>query len=200
MDCFDLLSLRQAIGSFVVSALCSRYSLSNGEISRMEGRHVTPEGSRKALNLMSRLNIRNEWNAKVESVRQGVGDMVGIDNIQFMPNFAQIAEEIRKPDSFRSELELETELATIGQTALLYFKGLEDFLRKEGFSGDEMLQEAFREAVTAKTVGLRVVEKLESSKKWNEAVIHDGVLWLQCEPREWRTNPHQVAEGLMKLL
>lgn len=156
---------------------------------------------RTSLPLKARVNIRNEWDAKSSDLREDIGRLVGSPGIQFVVDFAQIAEELKKPTRSESELDIEVDLARIGSSVLLYFVGLRDYLKGVGFEGDDMLQGGFQEAVATNMVGLRIVEKLETKLQgWNEAVIHDGVLWLQCQARAWGTRTSQVADGVMKLL
>lgn len=56
--------------------------------------------------------------------------------------------------------------------------GLKYNLIREGFEGDDMLQEGLAEVVTSKTFKLRVV-KATTKGATNETVIEDGVVYLQ---------------------
>lgn len=59
-----------------------------------------------------------------------------------------------------------------------YSDGLRYNLVREGFEGDDMLQEGLAEVVTSKTFRLRVV-KATTKGATNEIVIEDGVVYLQ---------------------
>jgi hypothetical protein len=59
-----------------------------------------------------------------------------------------------------------------------YFKdGLKWQLEYQKFKGDDMLQEGLAEVLSSKTFKFRIVDKLK--KGYNEAVIEDGVGYLQ---------------------
>jgi hypothetical protein len=87
----------------------------------------------------------------------------------------------------------------LGSRTIEYLESLPSALERDGFDKDDMLQEALQEAVSTKTVAVRLVEKLERNT-YNETVIQDGKLYLQTVPKNWSVNTDQIANGIIDLL
>lgn len=80
-----------------------------------------------------------------------------------------------------------------------YFDGFVSQLNWQKFEDDDMLQEGFKEAVDKNEVALRIVDKLQQGS-YCEAVVEDGILWLQSTPTRWGTNISNAAENLVDKL
>lgn len=101
---------------------------------------------------------------------------------------------------------------------LLYRDGFKYQIERQGFKGDDMLQEGFVEGVPSKKIAIRVVEKTKNGS-YNEVVLEDGVVYLQVwlfvsppgtrllthpffktTPENWWCNVSDVGSGLLDLL
>jgi len=137
-----------------------------------------PEGSTATLSFAARSSIRQSYDPKIESVRARVAEILARPDIKFNPNFEENfaklqAESKVKKTGLRKDWE-----TVLGSYTFLYFKGLASQLEWQKFPDDELLQEGFNDVADKGEVVLRIVDKLESGS-YNEAVIQDGVLYLQ---------------------
>jgi hypothetical protein len=72
-------------------------------------------------------------------------------------------------------------------------------LERNGFKDDVMLQEGFQEGVSKNEIAVRVVSKLVKGT-YNEAVIEDGVLYLQMTPDNWWVNVGDIGSKILDIL
>ncbi|KFH43542.1 hypothetical protein ACRE_056920 [Hapsidospora chrysogenum ATCC 11550] len=80
--------------------------------------------------------------------------------------------------------------AQLGPFVHLYFDGLLGYLEYHGFGADQMLREGLLEAVKGGEVRFRLVDEIK--RPYNEAVIEDGVLYLQVSTCSMKGHlPHE---------
>ncbi|KAL0949187.1 hypothetical protein HGRIS_009265 [Hohenbuehelia grisea] len=140
-------------------------------------------------------SIRSYYDPEIDEVRQQIADILALPDVVLDANFTGVYEAMLagKPSSrsWKSE---------IGKVALANFKeGLLNSLEKQGFKGDDMLQEGLAEVLTSKTFKLSVVPKLEKGSV-NETFVRDGVCYLQTTPDNWWYNVPNMGDGLVNLL
>ncbi|KAG6849910.1 hypothetical protein H0H93_003778 [Arthromyces matolae] len=75
--------------------------------------------------------------------------------------------------------------------------GLKYQLERQGFKGDDMLQEGLAELVTTKTFQIRVVKK---TKNTIETVLENGTVYIQMTAEKWWYNASDAGAGLVDLL
>ncbi|KAI0409299.1 hypothetical protein F4802DRAFT_243833 [Xylaria palmicola] len=151
------------------------------------------------LSYVARTSIRKSYDPKVEGVRARVGALVAKPDIALNPNFdanfAKLLEEGRaKKSALRDDWQ-----ENFGSWTLLYFEGLVTQLEWQKFEDDDLLQEGFQEVIEKGEVVFRVVDKLVKGS-YNEAVIEDGVLYLQTTPKTWGSNMTDAAAKLVDML
>jgi hypothetical protein len=135
-----------------------------------------PPSGASALNLVARNWVREYYDPEIENVREAIAEIVGMENLKLTPNFEQNATELAKlngPSGWDTQ---------IGRATLEYFQSVQSALERQGFKGDEMLQEGFQEAVDKGEICFRVVEKLKTGS-YNEVIIEDGILYAQVRVR-----------------
>jgi hypothetical protein len=133
-----------------------------------------PPGGAKALNIVARNAIREDYDPKIEDLRAAIAALVGMPDLKLNGNFEHNAEELAKLGE-KAEYQWDKK---IGQTTLSYFEGVQQAIETQGFKGDDMLQEGFQEGISNGEICLRIVHKLKKGT-YNEIVIEDGVLYVQ---------------------
>lgn len=153
------------------------------------------------LGLRSRQSIRSSWDPHAESLREEFARIIGLSDIQLVPNFEANSEFIssRLKSNEDGSSGQQDYLERIGEVTKWYFDGLKDYLISSKFDKDDMLQEALQEAISSRVIGLRIVEKLEQ-KTYNETVFSDGGMWMQAAGRDWPCNVSDVGSTIMDLL
>ncbi|RMZ86778.1 hypothetical protein DV736_g5994, partial [Chaetothyriales sp. CBS 134916] len=148
----------------------------------------------QAYNLVARNSVRDDYNSKVDEVREKIASLVGVKEIKLAPHFEENAEALSKSKDSPNDWD-----GILGKATLSYFKGFAYQLTRAGFENDDLLQEGFQEAISKKEIALRVVDKLEKGT-YNEVVVKDGVAILQTTPRYWWTNVDDVGLNILDLL
>ncbi|KAI0445183.1 hypothetical protein F4803DRAFT_508803 [Xylaria telfairii] len=156
-----------------------------------------PDGA--SLSYMARTSIRENYDPKIEEIRTRIGELVGKPDIKLNPsweeNFAKLQEESKKK---KTDLTKDWE-QYFGAWSRSYFDGLVSQLQWQKFEDDELLQEGFNDVISKGEIVFRIVDKLVKGS-YNEAVIEDGVLYLQTIPAKWGTNTDNAAEKLVDML
>jgi hypothetical protein len=126
-----------------------------------------------AFNIDARNSVRDKYDPNVEEVRSSIAGLVNMPNLKLNSNFEHNASMLAKSADQNPSWDTQ-----IGSATLSYFSGVENHLKRQGFKGDEMLQEGFQEAVEKGEICFRIVDKLTKGS-YNEVIIEDGVLYVQ---------------------
>jgi len=131
-------------------------------------------GGSSAFNIIARNSVRSDYDPKIGEIQEAIGKLVGIPDIKLNPNFENNAAALAKAgDQVRDDWDKQIGGATLG-----YFGGLKYQIEYAGFKDDDMLQEAFQEAIPKNEILLRVVDKLQNGT-YHEILVEDGVLVIQ---------------------
>ena len=151
------------------------------------------------VSFVSRQNIEKDYEPFIADVSSSIEGILGKPlklEPNFDENFAKVLQESQKP---KTDLARHWEKA-FGKFTIGYFKGLQSQLEWQKFKGDDMLTEGFFDAVDKETVVIRIVDKLEGANRRNEAVIKDGVLYIQTTAGQWGVNANDAANKLTDML
>ncbi|KAI1164144.1 hypothetical protein F5B18DRAFT_650863 [Nemania serpens] len=156
-----------------------------------------PDGA--SMSYAARLGIRGDFDAKIETTRARIAELVARPDIKLNPNFEEnfsklLAESKVKKNGLNRDWQEQ-----FGGWTQKYFEGLASGLEWQKFEDDELLQEGFNEGVEKGEVVFRIVDKLQQGS-YNECVIEDGVLYLQTTPKTWGSNISDVAQKLVDKL
>ena len=163
-----------------------------------------PEGA-KELDFNAKRSIRDDYDAKIDSVSEKIKKVLALPVLTLVPNFeanfaAITASELAaKESSSQSGLWDREWQKHIGALTLQYFSDFAEHLEYAGFGKDDMLQEGFKDVIEKNEIAVRVVERLERGT-YNECGVEEGVVVLRTTPGYWGTNVRQAGEGLMDLL
>ncbi|KAI0597100.1 hypothetical protein F4775DRAFT_602901 [Biscogniauxia sp. FL1348] len=144
----------------------------------------------------ARADIRREYEAQIEGTRARIGALLGRPEVRLEPGFAGTWAALSSAkDEVRDDWE-----GLLGAFTRLYFEGLARQLEGQGFGSDELLREGLNEALTTGTIAFRIVGSLGDGELYNEVVVEDGVLYLQCTAKTWGVNIDDAAEKLVDKL
>lgn len=125
----------------------------------------------KPLNHTARVGVREDYESKIEAATKELAKYLGKE-VPFDPNFDETWAKLSASSETRDDYP-----ANLGNFTLKYLEGLNWYLKCQKFDTDDMLQEGLTEAIENNLIKFRIVDKL--SKSYNEAVVEDGVLYLQ---------------------
>lgn len=132
-----------------------------------------PAPGASAFNIVARNSVRDNYDSKVEEVRSAIATLVNMPSLKLNPNFdhnsSMLAKTAKDHDTWDRQ---------IGAATLDYFSSVESALKREGFGGDDMLQEGFQEVISKGEICFRIVDKLNKGT-YNEVHAEDGVLYIQ---------------------
>jgi hypothetical protein len=132
-----------------------------------------PAPGASAFNIVARNSVRDKYDPKIEEVRSAIATLVNMPSLKLNPNFDHNSSMLAKTAS-----DHETWDNQIGAATLDYFSSVESVLKREGFAGDDMLQEGFQDVVSKGEICFRIVDKLNKGT-YNEVHVEDGVLYIQ---------------------
>lgn len=143
----------------------------------------------------ARTSIRTQYDAEIDKVRNKVSSALQRDSLTLDPNFDAVYAKLKgaadADDNWQENL---------GSYTKGYFSAFADWLDSQKVASDEMIREALNEGIESGKVVFRVVDGEKMKSSYNEAVIEDGVLYLQTVPKYFGTNIHYMAEKLMDQL
>ncbi|KAM0812051.1 hypothetical protein AB5N19_14368 [Seiridium cardinale] len=140
------------------------------------------EGSSEPLSFATRTGIRQDYDPKIEEIREKIANLIAKSDIKLNPNFKE---------TFFAKLKEESQIKKDRAPRRLG--------EWQKFEDDDLLQEGFNEAVDKGEITLRIVDKLKEGS-YGECEVEDGVLYLQCTPKTWGTNVTYLAEKLVDKL
>ncbi|TFK73350.1 hypothetical protein BDN72DRAFT_834754 [Pluteus cervinus] len=155
---------------------------------------------RQGYSLVVKHSIENDYEENIEELRGEIADLLGLkmNDLILDPNFE---ENYATLEAYKKD---KTWQESFGQASFKYFSdGLKATLESKGFKNDELLQEGFAEVVTTKTIKIRIVTKLETTKNkksTNEPILENGVLYLETTAEYWGYYCSSAAEGLLEIL
>ncbi|RDB28048.1 hypothetical protein Hypma_002190 [Hypsizygus marmoreus] len=153
------------------------------------------EVPRAGLSIVAKTSIENSYNSEIDDVTSAIADILNIPDLVLEPNFEENFAALRE-----GEVDDKGWESTFGNATLQYFSsGLLNQLEKQGFKGDDMLQEGIAEILTSKKIKLRVA-KATKNNSYHEVFFEDGVLIIQTMPKHWWFNVRDVGNGLVNLL
>lgn len=144
----------------------------------------------------ARRDIRGQYEPEVGGVQDGLRELLGDAELTFVPNFESNFAKIRAAEEGGRDREWKE--GNLGNFTLQYFKAFVEYLKSNSFGSDDMLKEGLLEVMEKKEVHFRLVD--ETKKSYNETVVEDGIVYLQCKPSYFGTNIDQIAEGLIDIL
>lgn len=155
-------------------------------------------GGGPTMGTKTKLSISRSYTPKIGEVQADIGKLVEMPDITLNADFdtvyaALATEHAKKPlprDNWEDQL---------GSIALEYFRGLLTCMRWKEVGSDELLREAFAEAVTKKEARLRVVETTKS-KNTGQCAVEDGILYLDFTPQNLYSNCNNVAANIVDAL
>ncbi|KAJ3513001.1 hypothetical protein NLJ89_g3186 [Agrocybe chaxingu] len=147
----------------------------------------------EGFDLLAKHSIETEYNAEIETVQEEIGKTLNLPDVVLDPNFEEnYSKLLKKADKDWQR--------TFGRATFEYFNdGLKSQLERQGFKGDEMLQEGFAEGVPSKTFKLRIVDKTKSGST-NETILEDGVVFIQTTIDNWWYNVYEAGSKVVDLL
>ncbi|KAH7018298.1 uncharacterized protein B0I36DRAFT_335691 [Microdochium trichocladiopsis] len=175
------------------------YCLDEAVLEKALNEAPAAEGSDSKLSYSARADIRREYEPKIGDIQKKVAELLANPDIKLNPNFDALYASLLAESKVKKTELREDWQKSIGYLAREYFDGLVSQLNWQKFEDDEMLQEGFKEVVDKNEIALRIVDKLKDSS-YCEAVVEDGILWLQCKPTTWGTNISYAAEKLVDKL
>ncbi|GKU05340.1 hypothetical protein FLAG1_04364 [Fusarium langsethiae] len=148
--------------------------------------------SPRPMNFIARTSIRDGYNNSIGQIQEKLKDMLKQD-ISLVPNFEANFKKLNGSSDADSGWE-----RNFGNVHLAYFDGLVTQLEYGKFGEDDMLQEGLLEAMDKRAVHIRIVD--QTKRSYNEAVIEDGILYLQTTPTNFAVNISQVASDIIDIL
>lgn len=136
-----------------------------------------PEGSETGLPYNAKNSVEKGWTSKAEELRSSIADVLNNPDIKLTPNFEATFQKLTAAKAAGASLAVNEFDVSLGNFTAEYFSGLASYLKYKDFDKDDMLQEAFNEAVSKNEIAFRVVDSTKGT--YGECVIEDGVLFLQ---------------------
>ncbi|KAL0568175.1 hypothetical protein V5O48_013812 [Marasmius crinis-equi] len=147
---------------------------------------------REGLSVRAKQSIKDKYDECIDELRDDIAEMLAMPELIIEPSFEENYKALKAAKTEDSWEE------TFGRGTYAYFEGLKDQLARQGFKGDEMLQEGVAEMATEKKIVFQVVSK--TAKEYNEIVLDGGVIYLRTTPAKWWVNVAGAGEGLVDML
>jgi hypothetical protein len=127
----------------------------------------------KPMNFRARMSIARGYNPSIQETQRRLNALLG-GELALVPGFEAAFDKLRASEE---DERVEDWDAQLGPFVHLYFDGLLGYLDYHKFGADQMLREGLLEAVKGGEVRFRLVDEIK--RPYNEAVIEDGILYLQ---------------------
>lgn len=142
-------------------------------------------------------DIEQEYERRIQEVLNKIRTILAAPNLVFSPNLEGNSTSLTtcgvKKEKFGQGWDRALREATID-----YYDGLRSQLEWQGFKGDEMMQNGFKEAVPTLTVSLLVVPEI--TRKYNDCMVENGVLVIRTKPEAWWSNVDAACDQLSEQL
>ncbi|POR37052.1 Uncharacterized protein TPAR_02755 [Tolypocladium paradoxum] len=169
------------------------YALSTDNLTQALNQAPAPPSL--SMSFLARASIRTHYDAEIAETQAKIKSQLQRDVVLdagFEAVFAKMkASGISDDDRWQENL---------GGFVRAYFDAFSNWLQREKVGDDELLREGVNEAVESGKVAFRVVDEGKMEETYNEAVIQDGVLYLQTVPQYFGTNIGYIADKLMDKL
>ena len=128
---------------------------------------------REGLSLRAKHSIAESWEENIDGLKKQLAAVTGISDsdLTLEPNFEENYKVLKSGKSDDGWEE------SFGRASFDYFENFKDNLIRQGFQGDDMLQEGLQDSLTSKKILLQVVSKIEAS--YNEVILKDGSACIQ---------------------
>lgn len=164
-------------------------------------------GSGPALNLAARSGIRNDYDPKMGNVETESRRLLKCPTLTFVPNFeanyAKVRTYVDTLDREDKSWPLDDKCdESLGRLTVQYFEGFLSWVQNKNFRKDEMMQEAFKDAVEKNEVELRVVDDLPGypGNSRNDCIIEEGRFVIRSKLTSWGSNTMNASERIADLL
>ncbi|KAJ3493451.1 hypothetical protein NLG97_g4721 [Lecanicillium saksenae] len=139
----------------------------------------------------TRIDIKNYYEKKIAEVNEQINTALKKE-YTLEPGFeAAYAKLSGTKANFKDNL---------GSFVYHYFNALAKALVRQKFDSDDMLQEGLNEAVESGKIAFRIVDASQMKETYGEAVVENGVLYLQTSPDYYGSNIDDVADKLIDQL
>ncbi|KAG6889160.1 hypothetical protein C0995_003338 [Termitomyces sp. Mi166 len=150
---------------------------------------------RAGFSIVAKNSIEKYFNSEVEDLTTAIGEILALPDVVLDPNFEANYEALSAHNKTDTDWH-----RNFGKATLSYFSdGLKYQLERQGFKGDEMLQEGLKELLTTKTFQVRVVNKTKNNATI-ETVLENGTVCIQMTAEKWWYNSSDAGSGLIDLL
>jgi len=147
---------------------------------------------REGFSIVAKHSIDEHYTSEIDDVQKEIGEILAMPDVVLDPNFEENYAALLVKDNKEWQ-------KTFGRATFQYFNdGLKYQLERQGFKGDEMLQEGIAELLPSKTFKVRVVKKTKNSPP--ETILEDGTFYIQMTPDRWWSNTSDAGKGLIDLL
>ncbi|ESK83380.1 hypothetical protein Moror_15647 [Moniliophthora roreri MCA 2997] len=148
---------------------------------------------REGLSIRAKKSVQEEYEENIDDLRDKIAETLAMPNLVIEPSFEENFKALKTAKGDNSSWE-----ESFGRATLGYINGLKSQLERQGFKGDEMLQEGLAEVMTAQKIVFLVVPEIK--KRYHEVILEDGVLYLRTIPNEWWVNVDEAGSGLVDML
>ncbi|KAG6909389.1 hypothetical protein DXG01_000689 [Tephrocybe rancida] len=149
---------------------------------------------RAGFSIVAKNSIEEHYNSEIEELTTTIAEYLALPDVVLDPNFEANYEALTAGKTDKDWHE------RFGKATFAYFSdGLKYQLERQGFKGDDMLQEGLAELVTTKTFQIRVVKKTKNNATI-ETVLENGTVYIQMTPDKWWYNASDAGSGLVDLL
>lgn len=158
------------------------------------------EKLKNEVDFVAKRGIHEDWDKEVTRILEQAREQLDNEGFQFDPRFREVWQRLNTYANTKVGKKKTSDMLwpeNIGGNIWSFFNTFVVKLKDQKFDEDEMLQEAFKEAVPKHVAAFRLVDE---TKQRHETVIEDGILYLQAKPEDFWSGPGSVAEHLMDLL
>ena len=160
---------------------------------------------RPEMSLIAKKGIRDGYDSQVAPVLARAHKLLNNPGLAFDPNWEANYAALAAFDATldREEHEDNSKLRndwedTLGPGTLAYFQGFVSQLEWKKFNKDDMMQEAFSEAVSSNSVAFIVTKDITRLR--NDCTIEDGILKIRTNELNWWANPSDACDKLDELM
>ncbi|KAG6816497.1 hypothetical protein H0H87_005579 [Tephrocybe sp. NHM501043] len=149
---------------------------------------------RAGFSIVAKSSIEKHYTDNIDDVTATIAEYLALPDVILDPNFEANYEALSAAKTDKDWHE------RFGKATFDYFNdGLKYQLERQGFKGDEMLQEGLAELLTTKTFQIRVVKKTKNNATI-ETILENGTVYIQMTAEKWWYNASDAGSGLVDLL
>ncbi|KAG6864214.1 hypothetical protein C0991_011524 [Blastosporella zonata] len=149
---------------------------------------------RAGFSIIAKSSIEKHYNEEIEELTATIAEYLALPDVILDPNFEANYEALSAAKADKDWHD------RFGKATFDYFNdGLKYQLERQGFKGDDMLQEGLAELLPSKTFQVRVVKKTKNNATI-ETILENGTVYIQMTPEKWWYNASDAGAGLVDLL